>query len=307
MIHHNSSGIGFLLLCLSAAFPLVAACGSSDAGDPGPPHGAPGEIIDVDAGSIPLGEAGRAAAGSSGKGGASTGGSGGGAGQGALAGSGGVNAGSGGASTLPPVNGVSAPCASATDCASPLFCHYDAQDYIGHEQCTTACDSDEACTSTFGAKSFCIGAHICVHACESDADCLARTHCNSAGWCERGGPGSGVPYCGGFATPCGLLSDLECIGATGCSDDSMCSGFATSCYSLFDSYSCSSQDGCYWSTSSKSCSGSAHSCSGEPGEFSCNDQKGCYWTGGCKGTPEACDKQFVSLCTEQPGCTLKTD
>jgi hypothetical protein len=294
-------------LCLFGLALPGFACSSTDAGDPGPPHGAPGEIIDVDAGSIPLGEAGRASGGSAGLGGASGGNGGGEGGALGRAGSGGGGAGSSGASSLPPVHGVSAPCDGASDCDPSLLCHYDAQDYIAHEQCTLPCDSDDTCAAAFGSQSFCIGAQVCVHACKSDADCLARTHCNGAGWCERGGPGSGVPYCTGFPTPCGLLSGVQCISATGCSDDSECSGFATSCYSLFDSYSCSSQEGCFWSTYSKNCSGSAQSCSGMPGEYSCASQHGCFWSGGCTGTAKACEKQFVSLCTNQPGCQLETD
>jgi hypothetical protein len=196
-------------------------------------------------------------------------------------------------------------CEGSSDCATGLSCHLDA-DYISHLQCTTDCDSDDPCEA-IDENSFCIGAHVCVHACTTDADCPSKTRCNKSGWCERTGPGSGVPYCGGFATPCGLLTDSTCTSGLGCRDDSECSGSATGCYSQFDSFSCSSQDGCYWSSLSKSCSGSAHSCFSYSIRSSCEFQEGCYWTARCTGTPRDCNDVPVSLCSSQPGCVTQTD
>lgn len=212
-----------------------------------------------------------------------------------------------GSSTLPPARGVSTPCALDSDCASPLGCHFDTMDYIADQQCTIPCNENDDCTATLGKSSFCIGTHVCVHACQSDADCVSKTHCNDNGWCERGGPGSGLPYCAGTATPCSALSDLDCIGSQGCKSNAACTGLPHSCYSQYDSYSCSSIRGCYWSTYTKSCSGSAWSCSSQSGSLSCAYQPGCFWTGGCTGIPDSCEKQFVSLCTNQPGCSLRTD
>jgi len=244
--------------------------------------------------------------GASGAGGSS--GSSGSAGKPATAGSSGMHAGgSGGSGGSPPLTvGLGAPCSSVTDCPASQSCRYDTADYIAHMQCTASCNANSDCAQ-FGSDSFCIGAHICVHRCQSDADCVAKTHCNTSGWCERSGPGSGVPYCGGVATSCALLSGLSCTSASGCTDDSRCAGVSSSCYSQFDSYSCTSQDGCYWSTTSKSCSGSSRPCSYYSGQLSCALQEGCYWTGGCTGVPRACEDQFVSLCTNQPGCTVRTD
>ena len=252
--------------------------------------------------------------GGSGSGGApNAGGTGGSASGGTSAhgGTGGVGAaghgGSGGTSTQPPSMGVGAPCSQSADCASPLSCHFDTEDYIADMQCTVPCTADSTCTNLFGSSSFCIGANVCVRKCSTDLDCAAKTHCNLSGWCERSGQGSGVPYCGGSATPCSLLSSSQCIAAEGCVDDSACTGIATGCYSLFDSYSCSSQQGCYWSTYSNSCSGSAFPCSLSAGSLSCAFQQGCFWTGGCTGVATSCSSEPVSLCTSQPGCTVETN
>jgi len=286
------------LLCALVCALSLTGCGEGAPPDEAP-HGPPGGLIDVNNDSIPLGEdtatAGRAGAG------------GGGASNSGVAGKAGGSSQGGASGDLPPAKGVSSPCETSDDCASGLTCHLSPDDYVAHKQCSKYCASEEECTSTLGADSFCIGGHICVHACKSNADCVARTHCNANGWCERSGPGSGVPYCTGSATPCSLLTDLTCISARGCSDDSRCSGSPSSCYSRYDSYSCTNQDGCYWSTSSKSCSGSAHSCSGYSGEFSCETQEGCRWTGGCTGIPNSCASQYPSLCNTQPGCFLATD
>lgn len=295
---------------LASCFAFAALAGCGDAGAPAGPRGPANGIIDVDVGSIPLGEGGAGAAGHA-SGGSSANGSQGGRGS-ANGASGaapvaGASSGGAGSSTLPPTRGVSTPCTLDSDCAAPLGCRIDNRDYIAAQQCTKACNSDEECSATLGKNSFCLGAHICVHACKSDADCVAKTHCNDSGWCERGGPGSGLPYCAGIATPCFGLSDLACISSRGCTNDAACTGSVHSCYSQFDSYSCTSIQGCYWSSSSKSCSGSARSCSSQSGSFSCADQPGCYWSGGCKGVPDPCAEQLISLCSNQPGCSLRTD
>ena len=275
---------------------LLVACGS-DPSAPAADRGPSGAIIDVDAGSIPLGEV-------SANGGA---GAGGGA---AMAGKGGGSSGGGGSAGhagMSDPHGLSTACESDADCSKPLNCHKSPTDFIANMQCGMYCDSDEDCSGSLGQDAFCIGANTCVKRCKIEADCAPRTHCNDYGWCERGGPGSGVPYCGGSATPCALLSDLQCIGASGCKDNSECSGFPPSCYSQFTSYSCTDIEGCTWSTYSKSCSGSAHPCSTYFGEGSCGLQKGCYWSGGCYGVAKACNEQFVSLCDNQPGCYQVTD
>lgn len=193
-------------------------------------------------------------------------------------------------------------CESDADCKSPLLCHSDTEDYIGHKQCTTPCSTSDTCEASFGETSFCIGAGICVRGCLVNSDCTALTLCNDAGWCKRSGPGSGIPKCTGTATPCSLLSGLSCLDSLGCTDSSRCSGISTSCYSLYSSYTCSSQDGCYWSSSSSSCSGSSYMCSSFSSSGSCGLQEGCSWTSSCTGVPLGCDDYTPGTCYTQPGC-----
>ena len=289
-----------------ASVAAIVALGCSDGSSPAsPPHGPPGGIIDVDAGAIPLGD--------SGSGGAASGGS---AGQGTSAvggtqsgggGRSGTQSGGSGGSGTPTARSIGAPCDIDSDCNSPLVCHFDATDYIVHRQCTTPCDSDAACTGTGNHDSHCIGANLCVRNCQTDLDCAPKTHCNDFGWCERSGPGSGNPYCAGAPTACALLSDATCGFTDGCLDNSKCSGIADGCYVQFSSYSCISQQGCYWSSSSSSCSGAAESCNLMSGSYSCVSQQGCFWSGGCTGVAQPCSQQLISDCSIQPGCSLTTD
>lgn len=277
-----------------------AACSSSDP-PANPPTGPSMGIIEVRPDDIELGEkAGTSSGGASGTGGSTP-----------IAGTspvggypafGGSPAAGGSAGRAPAVVFGKA-CETSADCPSGQTCHLDSTDLIAHKQCAIACDSDAPCKAV-EPDAFCIGAHVCVHPCETDLDCGPKTRCGTAGWCERSGPGSGVPYCGGFATPCSLLSGVQCASALGCHDDSDCSGVASSCYSQFDVYSCTSQDGCFWSSSSKNCSGSAHFCSSYSFGSSCESQKGCNWREACGGTPLACETTPVSTCTLQPGCSV---
>lgn len=264
----------------------VTACGGDDSG------GQKGAAVDTGEGG-PSGSGGS----SSGSGGSSAGAS--------CSTSGSGGSGGGTAESGAPANGsVGSPCASSTDCNTGLTCHIDTTDYIAHEQCSASCDSDEQCTSMFGTQTFCIGAHICVQACRDNADCPAKTICTSNRWCERSGPGSGVPTCGGSATPCSILTDSQCSSALGCSSNSGCQGLSTSCYSLFSSFECTSQEGCYWDSTGSTCSGSAESCDLFFGSGSCALQTGCTWHGGCSGSPLPCSELTASLCTQTPGCSL---
>lgn len=274
---------GLVGSALLGALALLVGC--SDEEPAAQPSGPAGGIVEVVPDSIPLGEN----TAGTGQGGSGVGGSG-----VAIGGSGPAAA-----------NEIGKPCETSEDCADGLSCHSD-PDYISHKQCTTFCGDEETCLA-IEANSFCIGAMVCVHACTTDADCPTKTLCGDSGWCERTGPGSGVPHCGGFATPCGLLGEFECTGAWGCSDDSECNGVASSCYSQFSSFDCNSQDGCYWSSSSDNCSGSAHSCSSYSFSSGCDSQDGCYWSARCTGTPRECEKVPVTLCSSQPGCSTQTD
>lgn len=263
----------------------LLACSDPDPSEPpltGPPMG----IVEVDPSRIQLGEGGKSSQGGSGGAGGSGGGQ--------------ITGGTSGKPTI-----VGKPCEVTSDCPSGLSCHTDA-DYISHLQCTTYCDKSDTCEA-IEPGSFCIGANVCVRACITDADCAPKTRCGAAGWCERTGPGSGVPYCGGFATPCGLLTDLTCSSSFGCRDDSECRGLAESCYSQFSSFDCNSQDGCFWSSSSDNCSGSAHSCSTYSYGAGCESQQGCYWSANCTGTPRDCEDTPAALCNSQPGCAMQYD
>ena len=275
--------VGWTRALLVAALVAGVACSSNDDPAQPAPHGPDNGLVEVDPSSIPLGENKPAQGGSSAQGGGSA--------------TGGASPGSS--------NPIGKPCETSADCAAGLTCHMD-PDYISHKQCTTYCDSEDPCVA-INKDSFCIGANVCVDACETDADCGPKTVCGSSGWCERTGPGSGVPYCGGFPTPCGLLTGFDCTGAFGCSDDSECGGVASSCYSQFSSFACTSQDGCFWSSSSDDCSGSAHSCITYSFDFQCETQDGCYWTPRCTGTPRECEEMPVTLCSNQPGCSMRTD
>lgn len=253
---------------------LVVACDDSNSDVPN--SGPPGVMIAVDLNGIPIGEGGSATV-SPAAGGTSTG-------TGVVAGS------------------LGTACESDADCKSPLLCHSDTLDYIGHKQCTTPCSTSDSCAASFGDSSFCIGAGICVRSCLVDSDCTKLTLCSDAGWCKRGGPGSGIPTCAGAATPCSLLSSFTCLDSMGCSDSSSCTGVSSSCYSQYSSYTCSSQSGCYWSSSSSSCSGSSYSCSSLYGSGTCALQSGCSWHQSCTGVPLSCDVFTAATCDSQPGC-----
>jgi hypothetical protein len=88
--------------------------------------------------------------------------------------------------------------------------------------------------------------------------------------------------------------------------DGECSGFATSCSSLYSSYSCTLQEGCYYSSSSSTCSGVASSCTFRTSSYDCTSQEGCRWSASCSGTPWTCDGLVVSVCMDIPGCTAIT-
>ena len=260
--------------------------------------GPPGAMVTVDPNSITPGDFG----------GATNPGTGGRTGGGGSAGVKGGSTGVGGskASTLTTVlkGSLGTTCEADSDCQSPLTCHIDNIDYIGHKQCATSCSSSDSCKTTYGENSFCIGAGICVRGCKTDTDCPNLTECGMGAWCQRGGPGSGIPKCSGSATFCSLLSHSTCYTSLGCTDDSKCTGSSTSCYTYYSSYSCTSQEGCYWSSISKSCSGVSTSCYTMSTSVSCEYQEGCSWSDSCTGVPFACDTMTRGTCESQPGCYL---
>jgi len=284
---------------------MASGCGS-DSGGGGAGAATGGALGMSGAGGFPLGAGGGAPGGGGAAGGGgdtiATGGSTLGAG-GSMLGAGG---GTPGTDNTAKTGGVGKPCDSTADCTAPLTCHQDTSTYIGDQQCSTSCNSDADCTSLFSQYSMCIGAHICVTKCIVDSDCPAKTRCIDAGWCERTGPGSGIPYCTGSPTPCSLLTETQCFGSLGCTSNlGTCGGLADDCYAQFDDVSCYGVSGCFWDSSSSTCSGSADPCSLMAGQGSCTLQPGCYWTpGSCTGVAETCDSVPVSLCTAQTGCTV---
>lgn len=266
-------------LLSSLALALLSGCSDDDGGVA--PTGPKGGIVEVDNDGIQLGED-----------------------DGPVRPGG--NGGSGGATGKPAAGStdIGKACDGEQDCKGGLVCRRDTADYIAHLQCSAYCDASEECEA-IDPKSFCIGAHACVRACESDDDCGPKTRCNSSGWCERKGPGSGVSYCSGAPLPCSLQTGASCTLTLGCTDDSECNGVASSCYTQFDSFSCNQQDGCYWSSASQDCSGSAHSCRTIFSQYSCESQEGCYYSARCGGTPRSCESLTLELCALQPGCTIE--
>lgn len=281
MINRNSRIFAVLLVGHFA----VTACDDTEVGHE-PTSGPPGAMVEVDPDGIALGASG-GTANSTGTSPVSTGGT--------------------STPTEPLKGSLGTPCDVNSDCQAPLFCNVDDVDYIGHKQCTITCSGSETCTTSFGNDSFCVGAGFCVRSCTEDSDCPSLTRCGGGAWCDRGGPGSGVPTCTGYATSCALLGGTSCLTAFGCKDASRCSGISSSCYSKYSSYTCSSQEGCYWSAVTSNCSGSSSSCSTMLSSLSCTYQDGCSWLSNCTGVPDACDTFPPSLCENQPGCYLLTE
>ena len=98
----------------------------------------------------------------------------------------------------------------------------------------------------------------------------------------------------------------SCSSVKGCTPtDETCDGVADSCSWLFSSFTCTSQQGCYWSSvGSGSCSGIARSCS-SVSVSSCYQQSGCHWVQSvCNGVPMACDTfTDANDCYAQTGCS----
>jgi hypothetical protein len=109
--------------------------------------------------------------------------------------------------------------------------------------------------------------------------------------------------CSGVAYSCATRS-TACSDIMGCFDDSECRGVASGCYYRSSSYACTSQSGCYWSSTSRRCSGSARSCGSFAGPASCSGQDGCYWSDQCGGTAFSCATLSNATCESQPGCSL---
>jgi len=123
-----------------------------------------------------------------------------------------------------PLDGIGDPCDKSSDCVKGLECHEDTFAYAMHRQCTAPCSSHRDCSTQFGGDAYCLGGGVCAAQCTADADCPQLSVCNDIGWCQRTGPGSGNPYCGGTPTPCEVLTFDECS-SLGCDRvDGECTG-----------------------------------------------------------------------------------
>ncbi|MGE3635033.1 MAG: hypothetical protein AB7P00_34345 [Sandaracinaceae bacterium] len=111
--------------------------------------------------------------------------------------------------------------------------------------------------------------------------------------------------CAGIATSCSSLGSSTCLLQLGCRRDGDCTGSAYFCSSYHSSFSCSSQDGCYWLSGSDRCSGFASSCSSYTFSSGCNLQDGCRWTDRCAGVALSCATISVENCLSQSGCYLR--
>ena len=74
-------------------------------------------------------------------------------------------------------------CESTHDCQKGTTC--TTIDGVMAGQCSTGCNSSEACQRHFGAQAMCIGVDVCALGCRSSADCPSESTCNAYGWCER--------------------------------------------------------------------------------------------------------------------------
>lgn len=126
-----------------------------------------------------------------------------------------------------------------------------------------------------------------------------------SGWMPPPPRDSGQRRCTGVARSCILFSSSACVLQTGCRRDDRCEGVATSCYSLFDSYSCTRQRGCYWNSSRRDCSGSAWGCLLMDDRYECTDQRGCRWEEECDGVATSCVLLTEAECLRQEGCYLQ--
>lgn len=128
----------------------------------------------------------------------------------------------------------------------------------------------------------------------------------TAGSDPGGGTGGSIATpesCHGLAPTCSSRSYATCSSVRGCSVSGECTGVSRGCYSIYSSYSCTSQQGCYWSSLNQNCSGSSRSCRSFSGSLSCVSQEGCDWEDTCEGVSTSCLLLGEYDCELQPGCS----
>jgi hypothetical protein len=192
-------------------------------------------------------------------------------------------------------------CESDADCGGGLSCREDFQDYRAHRQCTEGCITDTDCSGAFG-DAVCVDASFCAKACSTAADCPTGTICKPAGWCERSGPGSGVPYCLGSIAPCLGRDASECSITPGCFIDEACTGTSIGC----NTRTVPCNNGCTWDIGFSECRGTRYPCASFTGD-ECSPTLNCFLEQDCLGEPMlTCADTPVSLCSNQPGCSIVT-
>lgn len=201
-------------------------------------------------------------------------------------------------------------CESDDDCADYLTCSANGAPRLerGDGQCAASCDIDQECQANYGEYSICSAASVCVRTC--DSGCPLGTFCSSDGWCERPGPATTDPYCGGtLLAECDDMSAATCTLLPGCGQTGTCSGSSPgSCGRHSSSARCVQQMGCAWDTEESDCVGhpSPFPCSSAKSSSSCSAAS-CSWkTEACGGRPSGtCVDVGIESCGQVAGCSLR--
>ncbi len=205
-------------------------------------------------------------------------------------------------------NGLGEVCRDDTDCQNGLSCWLDTADPTGYQLCTTSCSSGTECHTKFAEYTTCTGALVCVVTCESDEDCVDGTICDSHGWCQRGGPDSGVKACVGTVASCSSVETQSACEAARCNWGGACKGTPPDCSTLTSEETCAALEGCEWFSSTSSCSGDAFACVHYLSTEACALQTGCSWESSCVGVSAiaTCEAAGLTFCATTPGCSLVT-
>jgi hypothetical protein len=218
-----------------------------------------------------------------------------------------------------PYNGLGRLCTTSSDCASDSICQSDKVDYIADGLCTSSCTSDSDCSARYGAPSVCLDTHVCAVACSNDSSkcprgtvcttrtkCLSSTVCTTYVWCQRGGPGSGVPICTGTVASCSTITREDQCGAASCGWSGNCFDAQVPCQTYSNVDDCNNH-GCKWYSSDNTCS-VYDACSKKTTQSSCtNPFMNCQWSAQCIGDNsyiDGCGAYTVSRCTSVLGCQV---
>lgn len=205
-------------------------------------------------------------------------------------------------------NGLGVVCSKDSDCDNGLKCQLDGADPTNYQLCSAPCTAETDCFSKFADYTTCNGVKLCVVICESNEDCVDGTICDSHGWCQRGGPDSGVQACLGTVAACSTVATQSACEAARCTWGGTCGGTATSCSTQTTAETCAALSGCEWFNSTSSCSGVPSECRTYQTSETCLTQSGCVWTDSCVGTStiSTCEAAGLTFCATTPGCKLVT-